>query len=203
VTRKIINVGSANLAGDGEPIRDALIKVNNNFEDVYNNIEQFVIAEISKNTPNNPKSGDLWWNTTDGNLYIRYDDGVSEQWVTASTGLSNLSVSSPANVRTLTHDVDILAQNSSTDDGSEIAINNTFQTEKVILNNNLSNVGRATLPNVSIHGKTVILVTNTQYETVVDISVWNNSKKHVSIFNSDNGVAVLVSLGLNGWKLLT
>jgi hypothetical protein len=43
MSRKIINVGSADLAGDGEPIRDALIKTNENFEEVYNNIDAIVI----------------------------------------------------------------------------------------------------------------------------------------------------------------
>ena len=38
MTRKIINVGSANLAGDGEPIRSALVKVNDNFEELYDQI---------------------------------------------------------------------------------------------------------------------------------------------------------------------
>jgi hypothetical protein len=43
VSRKIINVGSAPLAGDGEQLRDALIKINDNFEEVYNDIESIEI----------------------------------------------------------------------------------------------------------------------------------------------------------------
>ena len=35
-----INVGSSELAGDGEPIRDAFIKVNQNFTEVYTNITE-------------------------------------------------------------------------------------------------------------------------------------------------------------------
>lgn len=47
MSRKIINIGSANFAGDGEPIRDALTKVNQNFEEVYNNINAIEIPDIS------------------------------------------------------------------------------------------------------------------------------------------------------------
>lgn len=47
MSRRIINVGSAPLAGDGESIRDALIKTNDNFEEVYSNIESIVIPDVS------------------------------------------------------------------------------------------------------------------------------------------------------------
>ena len=36
--------------------------------------------------PSSPQQGLLWWNDTDGNLYIWYNDGNSAQWVTATTG---------------------------------------------------------------------------------------------------------------------
>lgn len=37
-----------------------------------------------------PPSGSetLWWNTDDGNLYVKYNDGSSTQWVTASRGMA-------------------------------------------------------------------------------------------------------------------
>lgn len=53
---KHINVGTAPLAGDGEPIRDALIKVNENFDevfisiqDVYNLINNLDISDLTDN----------------------------------------------------------------------------------------------------------------------------------------------------------
>jgi hypothetical protein len=56
MARKIINVGSSILAGDGEPLRDALIKVNDNFEevyisiqDVYNLINSLDISDLTDN----------------------------------------------------------------------------------------------------------------------------------------------------------
>jgi hypothetical protein len=44
-------------------------------------------AIMSPLPPLNPNPGDLWWRTTDGNLFIYYDDGNSKQFVPAvSTG---------------------------------------------------------------------------------------------------------------------
>lgn len=39
MTIQIINVGTSDLAGDGEPIRSAFIKINENFSEISNNIE--------------------------------------------------------------------------------------------------------------------------------------------------------------------
>lgn len=36
--------------------------------------------------PANPQPGALWWNSTDGNLYIWYVDPTSSQWVSAFAG---------------------------------------------------------------------------------------------------------------------
>ena len=47
MSRRIINVGSAPLAGDGETLRDALIKVNDNFEEVYVAVDNIVIPDVS------------------------------------------------------------------------------------------------------------------------------------------------------------
>jgi len=47
MARQIINVGSEPLAGDGESIRDALIKTNENFDEVYAVLEIITNDEIS------------------------------------------------------------------------------------------------------------------------------------------------------------
>jgi hypothetical protein len=53
MSRKIINVGSAPLAGDGEQLRDAFIKVNDNFEEIYVAVENINIpTDISQLTDN-------------------------------------------------------------------------------------------------------------------------------------------------------
>lgn len=38
----------------------------------------------SDTAPSTPADGDLWWNSTDGNLYVYYDDGTSSQWVSSN-----------------------------------------------------------------------------------------------------------------------
>jgi hypothetical protein len=40
--------------------------------------------EISATAPSSPAQGDLWWDSDNGNLYIYYDDGDSQQWVAAN-----------------------------------------------------------------------------------------------------------------------
>lgn len=42
------------------------------------------VVHVGENPPNNPEEGTLWWSTLEGNLFIWYDDGDSEQWVDAS-----------------------------------------------------------------------------------------------------------------------
>ncbi len=39
---------------------------------------------VSDDVPENPTTGDLWWNSTSGKLKIYYDDGDSLQWVDAT-----------------------------------------------------------------------------------------------------------------------
>jgi hypothetical protein len=41
---------------------------------------------ISSSAPGAPSSGDLWWNSDQGNMKIYYNDGNSSQWVDASRG---------------------------------------------------------------------------------------------------------------------
>lgn len=41
-------------------------------------------VEISDSAPSSPSEGDLWWDSTDSNMYIYYDDGTSSQWVPSS-----------------------------------------------------------------------------------------------------------------------
>ena len=43
---------------------------------------------ISETEPSSPSVGDLWWDSTEGNLYIYYDDGSSSQWVQSTSGVS-------------------------------------------------------------------------------------------------------------------
>ncbi len=41
-------------------------------------------ATISDTAPAGPTAGDLWWNSSDGQMYTYYNDGTSSQWVVAN-----------------------------------------------------------------------------------------------------------------------
>lgn len=43
-------------------------------------------AAISDTPPSNPGAGDLWWNSSDGNLYVYYTDVDGSQWVSTTAG---------------------------------------------------------------------------------------------------------------------
>jgi hypothetical protein len=100
----------------------------------------------------------------------------------------------------ITHAANVLAAGTNTGDGSSIAITDNYHTEKVLITNVLGDVGRATLPNVSVYGKTVILVTSAAHGIYVDRNIWNAAMGYVGVSNSSNGVVILMSLGSNGWK---
>lgn len=46
MAKQHINVGSASLAGDGEEIRSAFVKINANFSEIY---ETYISVEVLKN----------------------------------------------------------------------------------------------------------------------------------------------------------
>lgn len=102
--------------------------------------------------------------------------------------------------KSITHTANVLAGASSTGEGSSIAITDNYQTEKVLITNSLGDVGRATLPNVSVYGKIVILVSSSAHATNVDRNQWNGSMGYISVSNNGNGVVILMSLGSGGWK---
>jgi len=39
---------------------------------------------VDDETPTDPLDSSLWWNSSDGDLYVRYNDGNSTQWVSAT-----------------------------------------------------------------------------------------------------------------------
>jgi len=52
--------------------------------------------EISATAPSSPAAGDLWWDSDNGNLYIYYDDGDSQQWVAANGPQVFVGAAAPA-----------------------------------------------------------------------------------------------------------
>ena len=77
MTQKIINTGTADK-GNGDPIRTAFTKVNENFTELYNSVSAVVVTGAT--APTSPGVGDLWWDTESGRMYVYY--GTS--WVDAS-----------------------------------------------------------------------------------------------------------------------
>ena len=53
-------------------------------------------VSISQNPPGSPSSGDLWWDSDIGELYIYYADGDSNQWVETAGGSETVTISDAA-----------------------------------------------------------------------------------------------------------
>lgn len=69
-----INTGSSPNSGDGDNIRVAFTKVNANFQLVEDQILNGGAGIISGDVPPSANPGTVWWNTTDGRSYIRYNN---------------------------------------------------------------------------------------------------------------------------------
>lgn len=73
-----INLGTYANDGTGDDLRTAFEKVKANFTDIYNSLNG---ANVGAEPPTvDVDQGELWWNTLDGRLYIKY----STAWVDAS-----------------------------------------------------------------------------------------------------------------------
>lgn len=71
MAKQTINIGTSELAGDGESLRSALGKVNDNFDEVYNDIatldgSKIVYGDLSVITAGASGSGSLTYNSTNG-----------------------------------------------------------------------------------------------------------------------------------------
>jgi hypothetical protein len=73
-----INLGTYANDGTGDDLRTAFEKVKANFTDIYNSLNG---ARVGAEPPTvDVDEGELWWNTLDGRLYIKY----STAWIDAS-----------------------------------------------------------------------------------------------------------------------
>jgi len=73
-----INLGTYANDGTGDDLRTAFEKVKANFTDIYNSLNG---ARVGAEPPTTDvDEGELWWNTLDGRLYIKY----STAWIDAS-----------------------------------------------------------------------------------------------------------------------
>lgn len=77
MSQQIINLGTADK-GNGDVLRTAFTKVNENFAELYNHVSAGV--EAGATAPTDPGEGDLWWDSESGRLYVYYGTA----WVDAS-----------------------------------------------------------------------------------------------------------------------
>ncbi len=106
--------------------------------------------------------------------------------------------------KSITHTANLLAGPSSFGQGSSIAITDNYQTERVSITNSLGDVARATLANITSIGKIVILTSTSSHATSVDRYGFSGAVQSASgVSNGGNGVVILMSLGSNGWKLMS
>jgi hypothetical protein len=88
MTQQIINVGTNPNSNDGDPIRTAFQKTNANFTELYSQIgggNNFSVVAGS-NPPDNPVANELWWNSDNGKLYVRYLNSWVETSSTSTGG---------------------------------------------------------------------------------------------------------------------
>lgn len=81
MTQKIVNIGTVANSKGGDPLRVAFDKINQNFAEVYTNlVGGGTSVTVAATAPSLPTEGNLWWDSADGTLYIRY----SNTWIEAS-----------------------------------------------------------------------------------------------------------------------
>jgi hypothetical protein len=57
--------------------------------------EQGSGLNVASTQPVSPSAGDLWLNDTDGQVFVYYDDGTSQQWIPASSPTVTVSDTAP------------------------------------------------------------------------------------------------------------
>lgn len=88
MAKQIINIGTTANDKTGDPLRTAFGKVNANFTELYGLVVGGAAATVGTTPPTSPTTGALWWNTTDGKLYVDYNNA----WVDTSLPASVVSV---------------------------------------------------------------------------------------------------------------
>jgi len=85
MTQQIIDIGSGELTGDGESIRSAFEKTNQNFTEVYTTLESTPKMTVTDVGPTGPavKTGDLWYDEGSNRTFVYYDNA----WTDASPSL--------------------------------------------------------------------------------------------------------------------
>ena len=78
MSQEFIEIGTGEQTGDGESLRSAFIKINNNFSDVYTLMSTVgKRAFVSADLPPGAVAGNFWLDQNTGRLYINVDS----QWI--------------------------------------------------------------------------------------------------------------------------
>jgi hypothetical protein len=110
-----------------------------------------------------------------------------------------------------THTVNLASSPSASGDGSVITVADNTATTKILLNNSLGVLGRATLPTLTTWGKIVIMVSQSTFDTNVDFRLSDNSYANLTTvipttssygLNPQNGIKIAMSMAQFGWRLI-
>ena len=92
MAKKIINIGAQENDRSGDLIRTAFLKINENFTELYTGLPMMSVGPTPPIAPHT--NGEQWWDSSDGNSYIWYDD----TWVPSTSTVADQT----KNVRTNT-----------------------------------------------------------------------------------------------------
>jgi hypothetical protein len=143
------------------------------------------------------------------NIDINLADSTLRRWQFGEDGAltfpdATVQTTAYQVTKSITHTANLSAAGSSFGQGSSIAITDNYQTERVSITNSLGSIARATLANITSIGKIVILTSTSPHETYVDRYGFSGAvQSYVAVSNGGNGVVILMSLGSNGWKLMS
>lgn len=80
MAQQTINIGTDELTGDGESLRSAFDKSNQNFTELYDLAANSAALAVSDTAPTDPAAGDLWYDEVSGRTYVYFDN----TWVDAN-----------------------------------------------------------------------------------------------------------------------
>ncbi len=158
-------------------------------------------AYIGDFPPGSASEGDLWFDSTLGELRVYYTDNDSSQWVSVNNSGHDVAIDSDIknlvdNVSTLTDTVSLLAQ---AIDTLTVAVNNNTDRIEMLELLNPNTVGE-----VKITGEVSVMVDETQlYEISHDGSATNVDIEFSSDDTSDTLSGFAITFGLPGTRTLT
>lgn len=83
MAKRNINIGATPNDRSGDLIRTAFQKVNDNFTELYAGLPLLSVGPIPPDSPH--VNGEQWWDSTEGNSYIWYDDA----WIPSTSSVAD------------------------------------------------------------------------------------------------------------------